>query len=168
CEKTFEWGSLRILHKIPRTDAFVIVAVTIVTVLTDLATAVVAGVIIGALAFAWNQAKELRVSIRVDEKNRKVYELSGTVFFASAAGFQALFSPKEDPAEVVVEFSGARVADHSGIEAVEQLAQRYLKEGKTLHLRHLSPACRELLGRAKSMVEVNSSEDPHYLVADNR
>ncbi|RZA09893.1 MAG: SulP family inorganic anion transporter [Proteobacteria bacterium] len=168
CEKTFEWGSLRILNKIPRTDALVIVAVTIVTVLTDLATAVVAGVIIGALAFAWNQARELRAKTRLDGNGRKIYELSGTIFFASAASFQTLFTPKTDPSEVVVEFGGARVADHSGIEAIEQLAQRYLKEGKTLHLRHLSPACRELLGRAKPMVEVNSFEDPHYMIADNR
>ena len=168
CEKTFEWGSLRLLRKIPRTDAFVIVAVTIVTVLTDLAIAVVAGVIIGALAFAWEQAKRIRVTARLDANGTKVYELSGTLFFASVAHFQNLFAPKEDPAHVVVEFKNARVVDHSGLEAIDQLAQRYAAEGKTLHLRHLSPDCRELLGRAKNMVEVNSAEDPHYHLADNR
>jgi SulP family sulfate permease len=94
--------------------------------------------------------------------------LEGTLFFASAAGFQSLFTPKEDPDEVVVEFRRSKVADHSAIEAIDALATRYQQAGKRLHLRHLSPDCLELLSKAKDMVEVNLHEDPHYHIADNK
>ncbi len=168
CEKTFEWASLEALRKIPRSDAIIVVLVTVVTVFTDLAIAVVLGVIIAALVFAWQHAKQINVKTYTDDKGWKVYDLEGSLFFASAAGFAALFTPREDPAEVVVEFRRAKVVDHSAIEAIDALAGRYLQVGKRLHLRHLSPDCLELLHKAKPMVEVNTHEDPHYHIADSK
>ncbi len=167
-EKTFEWGSLQALRKIPRSDAIIVVTVTIVTVLTDLAIAVVLGVIIAALVFAWQHAKQIRVEISTDVNGWKVYELDGSIFFASVAQFTALFSPKDDPDDVVIEFRRAKVVDHSAIEAIESLALRYQQLDKRLHMRHLSPDCLELLDRAKNMVEVNEFEDPHYHIADDK
>jgi len=167
-EKTFEWASLRVLRKVPKHDAFVIVAVTVVTVLTDLAIAVLVGVVISALVFAWQHAKHIRVETRMEPTGWKAYHLSGSLFFASTQNFAALFTPREDPADVVVDFAGARVMDHSAIEAIDSLAERYRAQGKRLHLRHLTPDCLELLEKARDMVEVNLLEDPHYHLADNR
>jgi SulP family sulfate permease len=168
CEKTFEWGTFRLFGKVPRADAMVVVLVAGVTLAFNLATAVVVGVIVSALVFAWQHAKQIRVSTSVDEQGWKVYELEGTLFFASSAGFQELFAPRTDPQDVVVEFRRARVADHSAIQAIDALAERYRSAGKRLHLRHLSPDCRELLEQAKDMIEVNLPEDPRYRVADNK
>jgi SulP family sulfate permease len=168
CEKTFEWGTFRLFGKVPRADALVIVLVAGVTLAFNLATAVVAGVIVSALVFAWQHAKSIRVSAGVDARGWKVYELEGTLFFASVSGFQELFAPKIDPQDVVIEFRRARVADHSAIQAIDALAERYRSVGKRLHLRHLSPDCRELLERAKDMIEVNLPEDPRYRVADDK
>ena len=148
CEKTFEWGTFRLFGKVPRADALVIVLVAGVTLAFNLATAVVVGVIVSALVFAWQHARQIRVSTGVDGQGWKVYELEGTLFFASVAGFQELFAPKDDPQDVVVEFRRARVADHSAIQAIDALAERYRSAGKRLHLRHLSPDCRSLLDRA--------------------
>jgi SulP family sulfate permease len=148
CEKTFEWGTFRLFGKVPRADALVIVLVAGVTLAFNLATAVVAGVIVSALVFAWQHAKHIRVSTGVDAQGWKIYELEGTLFFASVSGFQELFAPKEDPQDVVVEFRRARVVDHSAIQAIDALAERYRSAGKRLHLRHLSPDCRSLLDRA--------------------
>jgi len=167
-QKTFEWASLEALRKIPRTDAIIVVLVTVVTVFTDLAISVLLGVVIAALAFAWQHAKQINVKTYTDEKGWKVYELEGSLFFASAAGFASLFTPKDDPKEVVVEFRRAKVVDHSAIEAIDALANRYQQIGKQLHLRHLSPDCLELLTKAKDMVEVNIHEDPHYHIADSK
>lgn len=167
-EKTFEWASLEALRKIPRSDAIIVVLVTVVTVFTDLAIAVVLGVVIAALVFAWQHAKNIYVKTYTDDNGWKVYELEGSLFFASAAGFAALFTPKDDPEEVVVEFRRAKVVDHSAIEAIDALATRYQQVGKRLHLRHLSQDCLELLTKAKDMVEVNTHEDPHYHIADNK
>jgi SulP family sulfate permease len=168
CEKTFEWASLQALRKIPRSDALIVVLVTVVTVFTDLAIAVVLGVVIAALVFAWQHAKHIKVTTHTDAKGWKVYDLEGSLFFASAAGFATLFTPRDDPEEVVVEFRRAKVVDHSAIEAIDALAARYQQAGKRLHLRHLSPDCLELLNRAKPMVEVNTHEDPHYHIADSK
>lgn len=168
CGKTFEWSSLQALRKIPRQDAIIVVGVTVITVFTDLAVAVLAGVVFAALVFAWQHARQIRVHTRIDAQGWKVYELEGSLFFASTANFAELFSPAEDPAHVVVEFRQARVVDHSAIEAIDSLATRYQQAGKTLHLRHLSADCLELLGKAKEMVEVNAFEDPHYHIADNK
>ncbi len=168
CQKTFAWSSLQALRKIPRQDAIIVVGVTVITVLTDLAIAVICGVVFAALVFAWQHAKQIAVRARIDDAGWKVYELEGSLFFASAANFAELFSPKDDPQHVVIEFGKAKVADHSAIEAIDALALRYLQLGKVLHLRHLSPDCLELLTNAKAMVEVNEFEDPHYHIADNQ
>lgn len=167
-EKTFEWGSIRSLRSVPRADALIVIGVTAVTVMTDLAIAVVAGVIIAALVFAWEHAKHINVTKYDDANGWRVYELEGSLFFASAGEFQTLFAPKEDPDDVVVEFLRAKVVDHSALEAIDALATRYEAEGKRLHLRHLSPDCLELLDKAKDMMEVNILEDPHYHVADDK
>jgi SulP family sulfate permease len=167
-QKTFAWGSLQTLRKIPRQDALTVVGVTVITVLTDLAVAVLCGVVFAALVFAWQHAKRMTARSHTDAQGWKVYELDGTLFFASCASFAALFDPKGDPQHVVLEFRHTRVADQSAIEAIDALAARYQQDGKTLHLRHLSPDCLALLGRAKDMVEVDSFADPHYHIADNR
>ena len=164
---TFEWSSLRIIRKIPASDAFVLVLVSGVTVATDLAIAVVVGVIVSALVFAWQHAKHLRVEAFTDEQGSKIYELHGPLFFASVRNFQDLFNCKEDPDDVIIEFQHSRVVDHSAVEAIDTLAERYVNAGKTLHLRHLSTDCRQLLHKAGDLVEVNVLEDPRYHVAAN-
>jgi SulP family sulfate permease len=165
---TFEWSSLRIMGKIPRADAFVLVLVSVVTVFTDLAVAVVIGVIVSALVFAWEHATRINAA-RYDDKNgSRVYELNGPLFFGSVKSFLELFDPAGDPDDVIVEFQNSRVADHSAIEAIDNLAEKYIAAGKTLHLRHLSPECRDLLNKAGDLVEVNVLEDPRYRVADDR
>jgi SulP family sulfate permease len=165
---TFEWSSLRIMGKIPKADAFIIVLVSGVTVATDLAIAVVVGVIVSALVFAWEHAKQLNVTTSEGKLGSKVYELNGPLFFASVKNFQELFDVKNDPDDVVVEFQNSRVMDHSAIEAIDTLAERYVKAGKRLHLRHLSAECSVLLEKAGDLVEVNVIEDPKYHVADDR
>jgi len=162
---TFEWSSLRIIKKIPRSDAFVLILVSGVTVATDLAIAVVVGVIVSALVFAWEHAKHINVKTYEGKLGGKIYELHGPLFFASVNNFQALFDPKNDPDDVVVEFQHSRVMDHSAIEAIDTLAERYMNAGKRLHLRHLSAECQQLLDKAGDLVEVNMIEDPRYRVA---
>ena len=164
---TFEWSSLRIIRKIPASDAFVLVLVSGVTVATDLAIAVVVGVIVSALVFAWQHAKHIRVEAFTDERGSKIYELHGPLFFASVRNFQDLFNCNEDPDDVIIEFQHSRVMDHSAVEAIDTLAERYVNAGKTLHLRHLSTDCRQLLHKAGDLVEVNVLEDPRYHVAAN-
>jgi SulP family sulfate permease len=165
---TFEWSSIRIIRKIPRTDAFVLVMVSAVTVATDLAIAVVVGVIISALAFAWEHAKHINVKSYDDENGSRVYELNGPLFFGSVKNFLGLFDPENDPDEVIIEFQNSRVADHSAIEAIDNLADKYIQAGKKLHLRHLSPECRALMKKAGDLAEVNVLEDPRYHVADDQ
>jgi len=164
---TFEWSSLRIMGRIPRTDAFVLVLVSAVTVFTDLAVAVVVGVIVSALAFAWEHARHINVKSWDEPDGTRVYELHGPLFFGSVKNFLDLFHPEDDPDEVIIEFQHSRVVDHSAIEAIDTLAERYIRAGKRLHLRHLSPECRELLKKAGDLVEVNVLEDPQYHVADD-
>ena len=165
---TFEWSSLRIMGKIPATDAFVLILVSAVTVFTDLAIAVVVGVIVSALVFAWEHAKHINITTYDDEQGSRVHELNGPLFFGSVKNFLELFHPEEDADDVVIEFQHSRVADHSAIEAIDTLAERYIKAGKTLHLRHLSEECRSLLKKAGNLVEVNVMEDPRYHVADDQ
>lgn len=162
---TFEWSSFRILNKIPRSDAFVLILVSGVTVVTDLAIAVVVGVIVSALVYAWGNATRMVAFTSFNKQGGKVYELQGPLFFGSVTSFRDLFKPDEDPDDVVVDFKNSRVADHSGLEAIDSLAERYQRRGKRLHLKHLSPECRKLLNRAKDLVEVNVIEDPKYHVA---
>ena len=162
---TFEWSSFRIIRRIPAQDAFVLITVSAVTVFTDLAVAVIVGVIISALAFAWNHAKEVRVEKRENRHGSHYYTVHGPLFFGSTLSFSEQFTPREDNADVIIDFADSRVVDHSGIEAIDSLAMRYKKNGRTLHLIHLSPECKKLLKKAGDMVEVNVVEDPNYFVA---
>lgn len=165
---TFEWSSFRILKKVPRSDAFILILVSGVTVATDLAIAVVVGVIVSALVFAWEHAKHINVKTSINEMGGKIYELEGPLFFASVKNFGELFDVQNDPDDVIVEFQRSRVYDHSAVEAIDSLAERYLNAGKRLHLRHVSPECRKLLKKAGDLVEVNVIEDPKYFVADDQ
>jgi SulP family sulfate permease len=165
---TFEWASFRLLGRIPLADTMVGITVAIVTVLTDLAIAVIVGVIMSALVFAWEHAKHINAKTYIDDKGFKFYEISGPLFFGSIQNFHDLFTPRDDPQEVVVDFADARVYDHSGLEAIDALAERFARAQKTLHLRHLSPECKQLMDKAGSLVEVNLMEDPVYHVADDR
>ena len=166
---TFEWASLRTFGKIPMSDQLVMVVVAGYTaIMHDLATAVVIGVIASALVFAWEHSKHVGVDIKSNEFGNKIYQLHGPLYFASAASFKKLFSPKDDPDDVVIDFYYSRVYDQSGLEAINAIAERYEQEGKRVHLTHLSPECRELLTRAREFVEVNLSEDPQYHIATDR
>ncbi len=165
---TFEWSSFRFFNKIPRHDAFVLVLVSAVTVMTDLAVAVVIGVVVAALVFAWEHAKHINVNSYIDEHGSKIYALNGPLFFGSVRNFRELFSPENDPADVIIEFQNSRVADHSAIEAIDSLAESYIRAGKQLHLRHLSAECSELLNKAGNLIEVNRLEDPGYHIADDK
>ncbi|MCM2350494.1 MAG: SulP family inorganic anion transporter [Bacteriovoracaceae bacterium] len=162
---TFEWGSFRIMNKIPKSDALIIIAVTLLTVFFDLAIAVGVGVIIAALVFAWDNAVRIRARNYVDDKGVKNYEFFGPLFFGSIAAFHEKFDPANDPKDVVVDFKESRVVDHSAIEALNLLTERYSKVGKRVCLKHLSSDCIKILGKAGSMVEVNMYEDPEYTVA---
>lgn len=162
---TFEWSSFRILKQIPRTDAFVIILVSGITVVSDLAIAVMVGVIVAALVFAWEAAQRMNAKMYTNDKGFLVYELHGPLFFGSIHSFNQLFNPQDDPNDVTIDFRYTHVYDHSGLEAIDALAERYSKQNKMLHLVHLSPECNQLLGQAGDMVEVNISEEPHYHVA---
>lgn len=161
---TFEWSSLRIINKIPKTDAFIIFLVSAVTVYSDLAIAVIVGVIVSALVYAWESASSIYVEVRSETKNKKVYVLHGQLFFASIAKFKELFDPKKDPEDVYIDFQNSRVWDHSALEAIDALADRYIKTGTNLHLLHLSPDCKDLLYKAGHLVESDKDDDPHYRV----
>ena len=163
---TFEWGSLRLFGKVPLPDIIVGIAVAVITVLTDnLALAVIAGVIMSALSFAWESAGKIHSMEEDESDGKKTYRLHGALFFASINTFHSIFNPKEDPENVYIDFEDSRVIDHSAIQAIDKLAERYQKAGKTLHLMHLSEECRLLLKTAKHLVEVNVLEDPQYHVA---
>ncbi len=163
---TFAWNSLRILRKVPRTDAFVTILVTIVTVATDLATAVVVGVIVSALAYAWSNATRIHAIKRESrtEAGAQVYEIQGPLFFGSADGFMEIFDIASDPDVVIVDFANSRVADQSALQAIEALAQRYIDAGKQIQLRHLSRDCHQLLSKAGHLM-VDSDDDPDYALA---
>jgi SulP family sulfate permease len=161
---TFAWRSLKILRRIPLSDTFVIILVTIATVATDLAIAVIVGVIVSALVYAWQNAIRIHAVTHETAEGARVYAIQGPLFFGSTAGFTELFDPKGDPAAVIVDFIDSRVADQSALQAIEDIAAKYQAEGKTLQLRHLSPECHRLLNRAGQLV-VASDEDPIYGVA---
>ncbi|WP_298563951.1 SulP family inorganic anion transporter [uncultured Aliiroseovarius sp.] len=160
---TFAWNSLKILRRVPRTDAFVILLVTAVTVYEDLAVAVVVGVIVSALAYAWNAAARIHAVTR-EEDGGKVYDVEGPLFFGSADGFIELFDVKNDPDLVVIEFARSRVVDQSALQAIEAVALKYEALGKKVQLRHLSRDCHDLLTKAGHLV-VDSDDDPDYEVA---
>ncbi len=165
---TFAWNSFNIMRKVPAMDAFVIVLVTVVTVMEDLAVAVVVGVIVSALAYAWNNAKRIHAETResVTEKGAKVYEIKGPLFFGSSEGFVELFEVSSDPELVIVDFADSRVVDQSALQAIENVAAKYEAAGKRVMLRHLSRDCHKLLTKAGHLM-VDSDDDPDYgLVVD--
>ena len=160
---TFAWNSLRILTKVPRTDAAVTILVTVVTVATDLATAVVVGVIVSALAYAWQNATRIHAIEEVSE-DKKVYRVQGPLFFGSTEGFIELFDVAGDPEKVVVDFAESRVADQSALQAIEAIAGKYEAAGKRIQLRHLTRDCHRLLTKAGHLVR-ESEDDPDYGLA---
>ena len=162
---TFEWASLRTINKMPKSDIFVMFTVTIVTaVLHNLALAVVVGVIIAALVFAWDNAKRIRARKRIDENGAKHYEIYGPLFFGSVTVFNEKFDVLNDPDEVIIDFKESRVVDMSAIAALDKITERYQKVGKKVHLRHLSKDCLLLLDNAESIIDINVIEDPRYKV----
>ena len=161
---TFAWNSVKILFKVPKTDAFVILLVTGVTVAEDLATAVVVGVIVSALAYAWNNARRIHADIYDTADGQKIYRVQGPLFFGSSDGFSELFDVDGDPDVVVVDFADSRVVDQSALQAIEAVAARYEAQGKSLQLRHLSHDCHALLTKAGHLM-VDSDDDPDYAIA---
>ena len=160
---TFEWASFKVFKKMPSSDVLVMILVTLITAIThNLAIAVLAGVILSALAYSWENAKRIRARKYVDDNGVKHYEIYGPLFFGSTTAFSEKFDPLNDPDEVIVDFAESRVADMSAIEALNKLTERYLKAGKTIHLKHLSKDCQTLLKNAKKVIDVNVLEDPTY------
>ena len=163
---TFEWISFRIINKMPKQDIFVGILVAVITILLhNLALAVLIGVIISALVFAWESAKRIRSKKYVDENGVKHYEIYGPLFFGSTTAFAEKFDITNDPTEVIVDFKESKIADMSAIDAVNKLTERYAKIGKKIHLRHLSADCRQLLHNADDVIDINIIEDPTYIVA---
>lgn len=163
---TFEWVSIRVVNKMPKHDIFVGMLVAVVTIfLHNLALAVLIGVIISALVFAWESAKRIRARKFVDDKGVKHYEIYGPLFFGSTTVFAEKFDVMNDPDEVIIDFKESKIVDMSAIDAVNKITERYAKLNKKLHLRHLSPDCRQLLRDADKVIDVNIMEDPSYRVA---
>ncbi len=165
---TFQWCSLRLFGKVPIPDIITGISVAVITVLTDnLAIAVIVGIIMSALTFAWQHAKHIHATSEV-EGNTKIYSVNGVLFFANTTQFLSLFDIKHDPEVIYIDFANSRITDHSAIEVIDKLAEKYTKKQKELHLLHLSNECIELLESAKGLVDVNISEDPRYHVADDK
>lgn len=168
---TFEWASIKMFKRMPKADMLVMVTVVLITVfMHNLALAVLVGVIMAALVFAWQHATHIGAEVKLNEtgENSKTYQLHGPLFFASVESFKELFTPAEDPDDVIIDFYFTRVYDQSGLEAINVIADKYRAQGKKLHLYHLSEECAALLDKAGDLVEVNISEDPHYHVATDR
>jgi SulP family sulfate permease len=166
---TFEWMSFRIINKMPKQDVFVGILVAVITVwLHNLALAVLIGVILSALVFAWESAKRIRARKYTDAEGVKHYEIYGPLFFGSVAAFNEKFDVAEDPLNVVIDFKDSRVADMSGIEALNKLTERYRGAGKRLLLKHLSADCQELLKNAEDVIVVNILDDPKYNIATDK
>ncbi len=167
---TFAWSSFRILHKIPISDAIVLILVSAITVWQDLAIAVISGVIISALVFAWKNATMIRARKRIKEDGTKVYEIWGPLFFGSIQNFNAKFDPKNDPKKVEIDFIESKITDHSGIEAIQNIADKYLELGIDLKLTHLSSDCKTILLKANANFESiiqNAVDDPRYHVVSD-
>jgi len=166
---TFEWASLRTFKKMPLSDVIVMVLVTIITAVThNLAIAVIVGVILSALAYSWENAKRIRARKSIDENGVKHYEIYGPLFFGSARLFAEKFDILNDPDEIIIDFKESRIADMSAIEAVNSITHRYAKQGKKVHLRHLSKDCIALLRNAEAIIDVNILEDPTYKVVTDK
>lgn len=163
---TFEWASLKTFNRMPKSDVFVMIMVTLVTIfLHNLALAVIIGIVIAALVFAWDNAKRIRARKHIDENGIKHYEIYGPLFFGSVTAFTEKFDVLNDPDEVIIDFAESRIVDMSAIESLSKLTERYLKVNKVIHLKHLSPDCRVLLKNAEQIIDVNVLEDPTYKVA---
>lgn len=162
---TFAWRTFRLLNQVPLSDSCVMALVTTMTVIFDLAVAVLAGVVLSALVFSWENALRIRARKRIDEHGVKHYELFGPLFFGSTTTFLSKFEVASDPAEVIIDFAESRIMDQSAIEAINKLAERYQAAGKSLHLRHLSADCIRLIQRADRICDINVLEDPDYYVA---
>jgi SulP family sulfate permease len=164
---TFAWSSFRILHKIPRTDAIVLIAVSAITVWQDLAIAVIAGVIMSALSFAWKSATMIRARKRIKKDGTKVYEIWGPLFFGSTTGFNSKFNVSKDPEYIEIDFIESKVGDHSGVEALRSISNKYLEAGKKVTLTHLSPDCKAMLLKwnpeFKTIIK-DAIDDPRYHV----
>lgn len=166
---TFEWTTLKTWHKVPMSDVLVMIFVAGYTVfMHDLASAVILGVVISALVFAWQKSTHLFADVKLNEHGSKIYQIHGPLFFASVNSFKQLFDPADDPDDVVIDFYYTRVYDQSGLEAINFIAEKYSSLGKRVHLTHLSEECQALLGKAGDLVEANVSDDPHYHVATDR
>jgi SulP family sulfate permease len=166
---TFEWVSLKIFNKVPKKDIFLVIIVAVITVLLhNLALAVLVGVIISALFFAWESAKRIRARKYVDDDGVKHYEIFGPLFFASTTAFIEKFDIQNDPNEVIIDFKESRVSDMSAIEALNVITNRYHKVGKKVHLRYLSKDCIRLLKNAEAIIDVNIMEDPTYKLVEDR
>ncbi|RXG25967.1 SulP family inorganic anion transporter [Leeuwenhoekiella marinoflava] len=166
---TFEWVSLKIVNRVPKKDVFLVIIVAVITViLHNLALAVLVGVILSALFFAWESAKRIRARKYVDDDGIKHYEIFGPLFFASTTNFIEKFDVLNDPEEVIIDFKESRVSDMSAIEALNVITQRYHKIGKKVHLRYLSKDCIRLLKNAEAIIDVNIMEDPTYKIVENR
>ena len=161
---TFAWNSFNIMRRVPLSDSAVIVLVTVVTVMYDLATAVVVGVIVSALTYAWNNATRIHAKRYDTPEGARVYQIQGPLFFGSSEGFAELFEPKDDPDVVIVDFADSRVVDQSALTAIEAVAEKYEAAGKSLQLRHLSHDCHQLLSKAGQLI-VDSDDDPDYEIA---
>jgi len=163
---TFAWNSIRSMARVPRSDALVTIVVTFVTVWQDLAIAVIVGVVIAALVYAWNAAKRIEASVRPSQRQAgaMVYEIKGPLFFGSTASFQEIFDLQHDPDTVIIDFSSSRVVDQSALEAIEEIAQKYSDAGKRVFLRHLSRNCHKLLSKSGQLI-IDSDDDPDYEIA---
>ena len=167
---TFAWSSFRIINKIPRTDVFVIILVSALTVIFDLAIAVFAGVIVSALVFSWENATRIRARKRMKEDGTKIYEIWGPLFFGSISAFNEKFDVKNDPDSVEIDFVESRVSDHSALEAILNLVKKYEAENKSIKLKHLSAECKALLYKSDPkfhQVIVDDIDDPRYHLAAN-
>ena len=162
---TFAWSTFKVANKVPKPDVIVILIVTVLTVIFDLAVAVLSGVIVSSLVFAWENAKRIRARKYVDEFGVKHYEIFGPLFFGCIELFNTKFDVQNDPEEVIIDFKESRIVDQSAIECINKLTERYLKNGKNIHLRHLSPDCVKLIKKAEKICVVNVLEDPDYFVA---
>ncbi len=165
---TFEWSSFRVMKSIPKSDALVIVVVSVITVVTNLAIAVAVGIIFSALVFAWEKGKKMEATPFTDQFGSRIYPLEGALFFGSVQSFKDLFDYTQDPLDIVIDFDKAHVHDHSGLEAINFVAEKYGQQGKKLHLLNLSDECRDLLSKAENIVEVTIIEDAHYQLADDQ
>ncbi len=165
---TFEWVSIRMINKMPVADIIVGISVAVITVLLhNLALAVLIGVIISALVFSWQSAKRIRARKFLDDNGAKHYEIFGPLFFGSTAAFAEKFDVANDPEEIIIDFKESKIADMSAIDAINKITERYAKQNKKVHLKHLSPDCRRLLKNADKIIEVNIMEDPLYTVVQD-